>query len=126
MMYSYYALSLMKISCPWKKYLTVAQLTQFATVIAYTGGSLYYLHGNANWKHYLAYAIQVGEMSSLFFLFLHFYRKAYSNKKKEVVKKVIVVASTEMLSTKKLDDNDGSQTSDSSTSSSTSSSTEEN
>merc|ERR1711862_1083382 len=35
-MYSYYTLSLLKISCPWKKYLTMAQLFQFTTVVIYS------------------------------------------------------------------------------------------
>lgn len=30
-----------------------------------------------NWTHYLAYSVQVFEMTSLFVLFLHFYFQAY-------------------------------------------------
>lgn len=33
------------------------------------------------WKNYLAHCIQDFEMSSLFVLFMHFYRKAYSKRK---------------------------------------------
>merc|ERR1712087_1062039 len=36
MMYSYYTMSLMRISCPWKKYLTMGQLIQFSTVVVYS------------------------------------------------------------------------------------------
>lgn len=82
MMYSYYALSLMKIRCPWKKYLTQAQLLQFTTVLVYTIYSAYALPEEATWRHYTAQAIQSGVMISLFFLFLSFYKKAYANKKK--------------------------------------------
>lgn len=35
-----------------------------------------------NWTHYLAYGIQVFEMSSMFVLFLHFYANAYRKKPK--------------------------------------------
>lgn len=81
MMYSYYALSLLKISCPWKRYLTQAQLLQFATVLVYSGFSLVRLPQEANWKHYCALIIQDAEMISLFILFVHFYNKAYNKRK---------------------------------------------
>jgi hypothetical protein len=81
MMYSYYTFSLLKISCPWKRYLTQAQLLQFASVVTYSviGSTLYLPSGS--WREYTAHAIQDFEMISLFVLFLHFYRKAYSSKK---------------------------------------------
>jgi len=80
MMYSYYTLSLLKISCPWKKYLTQAQLIQFLSVLVYTSCSLYRMK-DGNWRHYAACSIQTFEMISLFVLFMHFYSKAYSKKK---------------------------------------------
>jgi elongation of very long chain fatty acids protein 4 len=80
MMYSYYTLSLLKISCPWKKYLTLSQLAQFLSVLAYSALSLYLMPEEANWTHYMAYGTQVFEMTSLFVLFMHFYSKAYSKK----------------------------------------------
>lgn len=83
MMYSYYTLSLLKIQCPWKKYLTMAQLTQFLSVIAYSACSIYLMPDERNWRNLLGYSIQVFEMSSLFILFMHFYRKAYSKKQTE-------------------------------------------
>mmetsp|Transcript_18323 Transcript_18323/g.25836 ORF Transcript_18323/g.25836 Transcript_18323/m.25836 type:complete len:334 (-) Transcript_18323:299-1300(-) len=85
MMYSYYALALLKIPCPWKKSLTLSQLIQFATVNAYTLLSCWKIYEIANWKHYTAYAIQITEMTSLFILFSHFYRKTYQKKEKVVV-----------------------------------------
>jgi hypothetical protein len=83
MMYSYYTLSLLQIQCPWKKYLTMAQLAQFMSVVAYSIFSMAYMPKEGNWKHYLAYSVQVFEMVSLFVLFMGFYRKAYSKKKEE-------------------------------------------
>jgi elongation of very long chain fatty acids protein 4 len=82
MMYSYYALSLLKFHCPWKKYLTQAQLLQFTTVLLYSAISIYYIPSDANWRHYLAHAVQATEMISLFVLFLRFYKNAYNKKRK--------------------------------------------
>lgn len=92
LMYSYYALALMKVSCPWKHFLTQAQLLQFLSVVIYTTTTAY--------KHYrdlpheaidgeqpslrtylFCCAVQVFEMVSLFILFSLFYKKSYSNKK---------------------------------------------
>jgi elongation of very long chain fatty acids protein 4 len=82
MMYSYYTLSLLKIRCPWKKYLTMAQLTQFVSVLLYSACSMYNMPNEGTWQHYLGHCIQDFEMMSLFVLFMHFYRKAYSRKQK--------------------------------------------
>ena len=85
MMYSYYTLSLLKIRCPWKRYLTQSQLLQFCTVIVYTIFSTY-IHirkGDAQFQHYACLFVQTFEMASLFFLFMHFYSKTYKNKKNE-------------------------------------------
>jgi GNS1/SUR4 family len=78
MMYSYYTLSLLRIQCPWKKYLTMAQLIQFTTVVIYSMVSLFVLPKGVTWRHYTALITQCGEMISLFLLFLHFYKKSYS------------------------------------------------
>jgi elongation of very long chain fatty acids protein 4 len=88
MMYSYYTLSLLKIQCPWKKYLTQAQILQFLSVLAYSACSLYHMPEEGNWTQYLAYGIQVFEMSSMFVLFLHFYLKAYSKRRPTSSKRV--------------------------------------
>ena len=82
MMYSYYTLSLLKIRCPWKKYLTMAQLTQFISVLVYSACSMWNMPADGNWQQYLGHCIQDFEMMSLFVLFMHFYRKAYSKKQK--------------------------------------------
>ena len=82
MMYSYYTLSLLKVRCPWKKYLTQAQLLQFTTVLAYTACMAYYHIRNSDVesKHYWCMIIQSFEMISLFVLFMAFYSKAYKSK----------------------------------------------
>ena len=81
-MYSYYALSLLKFPCPWKRYITQAQLLQFMSVVVYTVFStvIIYKGGEAETKHYACYAVQTFEMVSLFYLFTLFYSKAYKKK----------------------------------------------
>jgi hypothetical protein len=82
MMYSYYAMSLLKIPCPFKRYLTMAQLIQFATVVMYSFVCvMMWPEGQRDWKAYTAISTQVWEMVSLFGLFLHFYFKSYVEKK---------------------------------------------
>lgn len=83
MMYSYYALSLLKFPCPWKRYITQAQLLQFTSVVVYTAFSvpIVYNKGIAESKHYQCYFVQTFEMVSLFYLFSLFYAKAYKKKK---------------------------------------------
>lgn len=82
MMYSYYTLSLLKFSCPWKRYLTQAQLLQFTSVVVYTGFSvaIQLRQQIAETRHYACFAVQTFEMVSLFGLFMHFYSKAYKKK----------------------------------------------
>uniref|UniRef100_A0A7R9UBB9 Elongation of fatty acids protein n=1 Tax=Pinguiococcus pyrenoidosus TaxID=172671 RepID=A0A7R9UBB9_9STRA len=82
MMYSYYTLTLMGISCPWKKYLTKMQLAQFVTVILYTLTVIVTrtINGTHDFWFYLAAGVQIFEMSSLYFLFSAFYAKAYKKK----------------------------------------------
>lgn len=77
MMYSYYTLALLKIPCPWKRYLTQAQLLQFVSVVGYTI-TCYTAQPPGTWV--MPYVVQLFEMLSLLVLFLHFYRKAYRNK----------------------------------------------
>ena len=81
MMYSYYALALLKISCPWKKYLTQAQLIQFTSVVIYSIFSyMGWPEDERETKHTMALAIQVWEMMSLFVLFSFFYARSYGKK----------------------------------------------
>lgn len=83
MMYSYYALALLKVRCPWKRFLTQAQLVQFMTVVGYSILCMQLWPANeVQFKHKLCIYIQVWEMLSLFFLFSIFYRKSYSQKQK--------------------------------------------
>jgi len=82
MMYSYYALALLKVSYPWKKYLTMAQLLQFASVVIYSACCLRtnYVKGQASTKFYIAVVTQVFEMVSLFVLFSFFFKRSYAKK----------------------------------------------
>jgi len=87
MMYSYYAMALLKIPCPFKRYLTMAQLTQFATVVAYSFVCVtMWPSGQRDWRAYTAICTQVWEMVSLFALFSLFYKKSYGNQKKGTAK----------------------------------------
>lgn len=79
LMYSYYAMTLLKIRCPWKRYLTQAQLLQFTLVVIYTFVSGTFLQ-NRSWRIMISYYTQCFEMISLFCLFTAFYRKAYKMK----------------------------------------------
>jgi len=82
LMYSYYALALLKISCPWKRFLTQAQLLQFTTVVIYSAFSMaLWPKDEWEWKHVLCIGIQVWEMGSLFVLFYFFYRRSYGKAK---------------------------------------------
>jgi elongation of very long chain fatty acids protein 4 len=83
LMYSYYALALLKIPCPWKRFLTQAQLIQFLSVLIYTGFSYFVLFNRISWNQKTCYYVQTFEMVSLFVLFLHFYSKTYARKKKQ-------------------------------------------
>jgi hypothetical protein len=96
MMYSYYALALLKVSCPWKRYLTQAQLLQFTSVVIYTFYTAhqhyYYTKHEATdtqpslATYYFCAGVQVFEMVSLFVLFSIFYKRSYSKKNKAIKK----------------------------------------
>ena len=74
LMYSYYAFALLKIPCPWNKFLT--QLFQFTFISVQMRPK-----EQTESKHVIAAAIQVWEMPSLFVLFSLFYMKSYGKKK---------------------------------------------
>mmetsp|Transcript_6294 Transcript_6294/g.11287 ORF Transcript_6294/g.11287 Transcript_6294/m.11287 type:complete len:353 (+) Transcript_6294:386-1444(+) len=93
LMYSYYALALMKVSCPWKRFLTQAQLLQFTSVVIYTIATAYlhYYHvpheaiegeQPSLGTYCFCCVVQVFEMVSLFVLFSLFYKRKYSKKNK--------------------------------------------
>jgi len=94
LMYSYYALALLKVHCPWKRFLTQAQLLQFTSVVIYTivtaHQHYYYVPHEAIEgeqpslrTYYYCCMVQVFEMVSLFILFSLFYKKKYSKKNKK-------------------------------------------
>ncbi|KAL7518809.1 hypothetical protein ACHAWX_003613 [Stephanocyclus meneghinianus] len=90
LMYSYYALALLKVNCPWKRYLTQAQLLQFTSVVVYTIYTayqhFYFTSHDATetqpslGTYYFCCGVQVFEMVSLFVLFSIFYKRSYSTK----------------------------------------------
>jgi len=82
LMYSYYLLALLKIPCPWKKYLTQAQLLQFTSVLVYSSFCIMLAPKEIEARHYAAIFIQIWEMASLFVLFSIFYKKSYRKSKK--------------------------------------------
>lgn len=82
LMYAYYALALCKIPCPWKRFLTQAQLFQFTCVVVYTISSPFLAKEQYLPHHYFAMGVQIWEMASLFVLFSVFYRKSYGKKRK--------------------------------------------
>jgi len=80
-MYAYYAFALLKIPCPWKKYLTQAQLLQFTSVVIYSILSVnMWPKEQREFKHILCILIQVWEMTSLFILFAFFYMRSYGKR----------------------------------------------
>lgn len=82
LMYAYYAFALLKIPCPWKKYLTQAQLLQFTSVVIYSILSVnMWPKEQREFKHILCIVIQVWEMTSLFILFAFFYMRSYGKRK---------------------------------------------
>ena len=85
LMYSYYALTLLKIPCPWKKYLTQAQLLQFTCVVIYTFAAAFFKwpRDQLEDRHYICAVVQVLEMVILFVLFSFFYMRSYKNKKQK-------------------------------------------
>merc|ERR1719384_7745 len=84
-MYAYYALALLKVRCPWKRYLTQAQLLQFTSVIIYSLFSGFsWPKEQRNRQHILLLCIQIWEMVSLFILFSIFYKNSYGKGKAKV------------------------------------------
>ena len=78
LMYSYYLMSALKVSCPWKKWLTKMQMVQFVTCIAHA----IYLYVYQTVPNILP-IVQIFMMSSLFALFYMFYMNKYKKAKVE-------------------------------------------
>lgn len=90
-MYGYYALTSMGISCPWKRYITVAQITQFFLdlYLCFWGTYNHYASKwNLSWLPYYGhcdgdeFAAWMGILilSSYLVLFLFFYKSTYKKK----------------------------------------------
>lgn len=76
MMYSYYTMALLGWSCPWKRYLTQAQLLQFVVCLAHSVAC-------AVTGAYPAHIcmVEVWVMVSMLVLFTRFYRQSYAQEK---------------------------------------------
>nr|AAV33630.1 C20-polyunsaturated fatty acid elongating enzyme [Pavlova sp. CCMP459] len=77
MMYSYYTMALLGWSCPWKRYLTQAQLVQFCICLAHSTWAA--VTGAYPWRICL---VEVWVMVSMLVLFTRFYRQAYAKEAK--------------------------------------------
>jgi elongation of very long chain fatty acids protein 4 len=77
-MYSYYFLSSLKVSCPWKKYVTKLQLTQFAVVFV-QGWYVIYLGSTPTWLTLFQQALTF----NMLYLFSKFYKQEYSRAPKD-------------------------------------------
>ena len=75
-MYSYYLMAALKIKCPWKQYITMAQMLQFAIVFAHSCYVIYDGHCPAilPWS-------QMFVMTNMLVLFGQFYVQTYTKKK---------------------------------------------
>lgn len=80
-MYSYYLLSALKLPCPWKKYVTMLQLGQFA-IIFVQGWYAIYLGSTPTWLT----LIQQFVMVNMLVLFGKFYVDKYSAEKRKGAK----------------------------------------
>lgn len=83
-MYGYYTLTLLNIPCPWKKWITTAQMIQFVLCFI-----------QATYDHYLGYypfyfpLAQEFVMFNMLILFGNFYMKSYGDKKGKGGKAVV-------------------------------------
>ena len=73
LMYSYYLLAALKVPCPWKRYLTQAQMLQFCVC---AGHALYVLLWEGNAPAALP-ALQLFVMTNMLLLFGRFYAQKY-------------------------------------------------
>ncbi|PWN52708.1 putative FEN1-fatty acid elongase [Violaceomyces palustris] len=91
LMYFYYALTSLKIRCPWKRSVTTAQITQFVIdlFIVYFASYNYFAYtyfpnvphyGTCAGKEHAAFS-GMGCLTSYLFLFIAFYQKTYSKDK---------------------------------------------
>ncbi|WZN65006.1 fatty acid elongase [Chloropicon roscoffensis] len=78
LMYAYYLMAALKISCPWKRHLTKMQMIQFLTCIVHAG--YLYIHKTVPT---VLLTLQVFMMASMFVLFYVFYMRKYKKKGKK-------------------------------------------
>lgn len=82
-MYGYYTLALMNIPCPWKKWITQAQMCQFCLCIAHASYSMYVQN-----QPIILPLAQIFVMVNMLVLFGNFYYKSYSKKSSSSSKKI--------------------------------------
>ncbi|SNX85775.1 probable FEN1 - fatty acid elongase [Melanopsichium pennsylvanicum] len=91
LMYFYYALTSLKIRCPWKKWVTTAQITQFVIdlFVVYFASYNYFVYtyfpnfphvGTCAGKEHAAFSGIIC-LTSYLFLFIAFYQKTYAKDK---------------------------------------------
>ena len=81
-MYSYYLMAALKIACPWKKYITQAQMLQFVICFAHA----VFVLRDGHCPRVLPYS-QMFVMANMLYLFGQFYVKSYKKKKVGAAKK---------------------------------------
>jgi elongation of very long chain fatty acids protein 4 len=77
-MYSYYLMAALKIRCPWKQYITMAQMLQFAIVFAHSCFVIF----DGHCPKILPWS-QMFVMTNMLVLFGQFYVKTYTKKKEK-------------------------------------------
>ena len=75
-MYAYYLLAQLRVACPWKRYLTLVQMTQFCVCMVHAAYVLVMRNAPAG----LALA-QAFVMLNMLVLFWKFYSASYSDKR---------------------------------------------
>ena len=75
-MYSYYAMALLRIQCPWKRYITMVQMAQFVVCFAHAVWCLW----TGAYPAWLC-ACNIFVMVNMLVLFGRFYVKAYAKKR---------------------------------------------
>lgn len=77
-MYSYYTLTSLGYKCPWKRYITKVQLGQFVACAIHA-----IQQARLGVCHPVLVTTELWVMTSLFGLFIHFYKQSYSKKRVE-------------------------------------------
>ena len=84
-MYFYYAMATLRVKMPWKRIVTVMQITQFILDLigCYSAWMLYNFYGRCS-GHNRSAIVGCGILTSYLFLFIDFYDETYNKKKKAI------------------------------------------